>query len=634
MTTFIDPFGGNTVPPSYERYASYSLTANDTLYWPSQYDGSTGLLAASIMEITATAGLTLTLPPANQTSVGYDLLIRNVGANSFDVVDFDGGAVATIAVGEARYVYVADNSTAAGIWNLFTYGTGTSSADASSLAGLGLEASSGKIRVNASYRSVNSTSNALSSDRGKLLEIVSGSITLTLPQASTVGDGYYVFLHNTASGSSVIEGYASETIDGSLNKTIFPGESLIAICNGTYWLTVGYGRDVEFTFSEFVVDMAMGSTVLTSAQVAGRMIRLSGTAAGDLTITLPTVDNIYFLNVESGLGGFTATFTTGSGSTVDLTSDQKTVVYCDGTNITAAITTTVTSTIALTDGSASIPPLGFDLDPDTGIFRPGADTLAITAGGTQVAQFDANGLTGTVVFTPTGAIVATTVAGALAELDSDLTVVSAQVATNVTDIATNATNISNHITDATDAHDASAISVVPAGSISSIEVQSALVELDTDIQTNATGLANHLADATGAHAASAIANTPAGDIAATDVQAAIDELDTEKTPRTSTTGSAVLPSGTTAQRDGSPAAGYIRFNGTLTQFEGYNGTTWGSIGGGATGGGSDEVFVENDQVVTTDYTITSGKNAHSVGPITINDGITVTVPDGSVWLIG
>ena len=105
-----------------------------------------------------------------------------------------------------------------------------------------------------------------------------------------------------------------------------------------------------------------------------------------------------------------------------------------------------------------------------------------------------------------------------------------------------------------------------------------------------------------------------------------------KTGRTSSTGSSQLPSGTTAQRDGTPAAGYLRFNSTDTAFEGYNGTAWGAIGG-ATGGGSDQVFVENDQTVTTNYTLTANKNASSVGPITINTGVTVTVPSGAHWVV-
>jgi hypothetical protein len=71
----------------------------------------------------------------------------------------------------------------------------------------------------------------------------------------------------------------------------------------------------------------------------------------------------------------------------------------------------------------------------------------------------------------------------------------------------------------------------------------------------------------------------------------------------------------------------------VSSFEGYNGTAWGSLGGGATGGGGDQVFVENDQTVTADYTITADKNASSTGPIEINDGVTVTVSDGARWVV-
>ena len=103
--------------------------------------------------------------------------------------------------------------------------------------------------------------------------------------------------------------------------------------------------------------------------------------------------------------------------------------------------------------------------------------------------------------------------------------------------------------------------------------------------------------------------------------------------KTSSTGSAVVPAGTQAQRDGSPSAGYFRFNSDTSSFEGYNGSAWGSVGGGATGGGNDAVFVENDQVVTADYTIPSGKNAMSTGPVTINSGVTVTISSGSRYVV-
>lgn len=54
---------------------------------------------------------------------------------------------------------------------------------------------------------------------------------------------------------------------------------------------------------------------------------------------------------------------------------------------------------------------------------------------------------------------------------------------------------------------------------------------------------------------------------------------------------------------------------------------------GATGGGDDRVFYENNKNVTVDYTLTAGTNAVTAGPITINDGVTVTIPDGSTWTV-
>ena len=97
----------------------------------------------------------------------------------------------------------------------------------------------------------------------------------------------------------------------------------------------------------------------------------------------------------------------------------------------------------------------------------------------------------------------------------------------------------------------------------------------------------------------------------------------------SSTGFLKVPVGNNAQQPGqsgapAAAAGQFRYNSDTGQFEGYT-NAWGSIGGGAgaTGGGNDEVFFESDQNVTTSYTLTANKNAHTVSP-TINSGVTVT----------
>jgi hypothetical protein len=66
---------------------------------------------------------------------------------------------------------------------------------------------------------------------------------------------------------------------------------------------------------------------------------------------------------------------------------------------------------------------------------------------------------------------------------------------------------------------------------------------------------------------------------------------------------------------------------------GYTGSIGTGGGGGATGGGNNKVFYENDQTVTDNYTITSGKNAMTAGPVSIDTGVVVTVPTGSTWVI-
>jgi len=82
-----------------------------------------------------------------------------------------------------------------------------------------------------------------------------------------------------------------------------------------------------------------------------------------------------------------------------------------------------------------------------------------------------------------------------------------------------------------------------------------------------------------------------------------------------------------------PVTGDVRYNSDTTKYEGYGASSWGQLGGGATGGGADQVFNLNGQTVTVDYTIPTNFNANSVGPITIASGITVTVPTSSNWVI-
>lgn len=100
--------------------------------------------------------------------------------------------------------------------------------------------------------------------------------------------------------------------------------------------------------------------------------------------------------------------------------------------------------------------------------------------------------------------------------------------------------------------------------------------------------------------------------------------------KTSSTGSAVIPVGTDAERDGSPSTGYFRWNTDQASAEIYDGTDWGAVGGG---GAATTGFMEHANTISENQALTSGNNAVSGGPITIDTGYSVTVPTGSTWTI-
>ena len=104
----------------------------------------------------------------------------------------------------------------------------------------------------------------------------------------------------------------------------------------------------------------------------------------------------------------------------------------------------------------------------------------------------------------------------------------------------------------------------------------------------------------------------------------------------SATSALKIPAGTQAQRPDATNSniGMIRLNTESSNFEGYNGTEWKAIGsGGATGGSGDTVFQENSTLINNSYTLSAGKSAMSVGPITFAAGVLVTIPAGKRWVI-
>lgn len=96
-----------------------------------------------------------------------------------------------------------------------------------------------------------------------------------------------------------------------------------------------------------------------------------------------------------------------------------------------------------------------------------------------------------------------------------------------------------------------------------------------------------------------------------------------------------IPKGTTADREKitPPIEGMLRYNTDKSGMEFYRDGNWESLGKVAQGGGDDEVFFLNDTIVTENYNIPSGKNAMTAGPVDINEGVTIGIPEGSTWTV-
>ena len=96
--------------------------------------------------------------------------------------------------------------------------------------------------------------------------------------------------------------------------------------------------------------------------------------------------------------------------------------------------------------------------------------------------------------------------------------------------------------------------------------------------------------------------------------------------------SAKIPAGTTAQRDASPSAGFLRWNTTVPQAEIYTGGEWSLVGGGNS---TKQIAWEHESVLAsgTNYAMEDGNNAISAGPITIDSNSSFTVGSGSTWAV-
>lgn len=387
MTTFTDVFGGSTLQAAQVAYAPIALTANLPTYWPAFATGTQQPLAR-IMEITSSsAGLAILLPDATLAGLGQDVFFNNKTANTVTVQDVSGNAIATVAAGQTRYIYLDDNSTANGVWQSVLFGVGSSSPDASQLAGYGIKAIGATLNQSSVTATISTNQTFGASDRSKLYVNTGAAITCTFPLTGSVGNDYFLELRNQGSGVMTLSPSGGELIDGSASIALQMNESCIVQAGTGAWYTVGRGRNTQFNFTQLLKTVTGGTTTLTLTEASNVVQTYSGTLTSNETLVLPAVVQVYYIaNKCTGAFSFTIQSPT-PGSTLVLSNNQNAVVFCDGINVINASTSIAGITsLLLAAGSAGSPSLGF-VSSNNGLFAPSSTAMAVSAGGTEVMRW-------------------------------------------------------------------------------------------------------------------------------------------------------------------------------------------------------------------------------------------------------
>lgn len=392
--SYNSPFTGQVIQPTDVSYRSITLSTNIALSWPIN-GNATDNYAARIMDVTApSASRELAMPPANQTSVGNDALIRNVGAYPFEVTDFDGNTIVVIGPGLAQYIYIKTNPTTAGTWGVIAFGAGSSSADASSLAGLGLQAIGLTLNQSHPVNALIDGSTFSSSDLAQAKVWSGGAGTVYLPTSASLGANWFVLVKNDGTGTFTLTCSGSETLDGSVSKDFAPNESAFILSTGSSFVTVGYGVSNLFNFTSLVKPVTTGLYTLSATEASNTIQEFVGTLTGNVTITYPPVVNLYVVSNQTTAGGYSLTLTTGSGASAIVPAGNQATVICDGTNFYNANTVQAgASTTSLVDGTVGAPSLNFALETNTGLYRIGAGQMGVSILGTLLAAFSSSGIT-------------------------------------------------------------------------------------------------------------------------------------------------------------------------------------------------------------------------------------------------
>jgi hypothetical protein len=395
MPSYVSPFTGDVIQQTDVTYYALAFNEDTQLYWPAVLNG-TQVPASRIMDCTPDgADLTVFLPNASQGSNGIDILFRNFGADTFFIAQFGGSGSSSIAPGESKYYYLSDNSTEAGVWQNVTFGTGTSAADAASLAGAGLAAISGQLAVSQTPITSSSAPTITNASRANTFVWSGGNGVFTIPLASTLSAGWWIGFRNNGTGSIVLTPTGGQLINKASNVSVPPGGSgfIFYQQSTTEFYTIGLQTpsNVTFTSAVYDVDNIVGPTLslVTFAPFIQTYVSLSGTRTTALEVILPATTSLYVLINDTTTALYDISFSI-SGSMAAPT------VLAPGSIITALsdgnqlIILSQSSSVYFygADGSASLPTFSFLNDTSTGMYLDNTGILGMATNGFNILTLD------------------------------------------------------------------------------------------------------------------------------------------------------------------------------------------------------------------------------------------------------
>jgi hypothetical protein len=407
MPIYTSPFTGTVVQPTDVSYYELNFSDNVQLYWPAVVNPQQ-VPAARIIDATPSApNLVISLPAANQGALGTDILIRNLGADDFTVEDFTGTGSVLVEVGQSKYFYLSENTTAAGVWQNVEFGAGTSSADAASLAGPGLVALAGKLNATQNIIEVSSPPTITDASRASTFLWVSGNNSITLPTSASLTAGWFIAFRNAGTGTLTFTPQGTSVINGGANLDVNPGESGFIVFQQSTgdFFTVGLAipSNVTFTSATYDVDSIIPNTLslVSFAPIIQTYVALSGTRAVDLAVTLPATTQLYILTNSTGQPGYSITFQiSGSIQTPIVVGDGSVAMVLSDGNFLYVISQTTTSSFFAVNGSAGGPSFSFVNDNNTGMYLAGVGVLGLSANATEMLNLDNSNVLDPQVSTP------------------------------------------------------------------------------------------------------------------------------------------------------------------------------------------------------------------------------------------